>query len=56
MRSIYLSILCYKELAHVIMEAEKSRTYIDRSLETQEKQWYRSSLSARVQEPGELML
>ena len=26
MRSIYLSILCYKELAHVIMEAEKSRT------------------------------
>lgn len=45
----------YKELAHVMMEAEKSCDCICK-LEAQDSWWYSSSPSVKAREPGEPMI
>lgn len=45
----------YKELAYVILEAEKSSSAVGK-LETQDSQWDSSRLSLKAWEPGESMV
>ena len=53
--TLYLREIYYKELAHVIMEANNPNSAIDK-LETQESWWYSSSPRPKDWEPGGIMV